>query len=68
MKLEKLDFVMIVSFASGVIFFILFATTDRKSYFFYPCITLLVISIISFFANIIMQKVQKRKKIREIPE
>lgn len=62
MKLEKLDFVIRLSLASGLIFLIFFVIY-RENYLFYPCITLLAITIISFFANVIMQKIQKRKEI-----
>jgi len=67
MRFKKLEYVMALSFVGGAIFLIIFAI-DRKSYFFYPCIVLLAITIISYFADIIMQKAQKRKEIKEISE
>ena len=58
--MRKLDYVVVLSFASGVIFFIFFVIY-RKVYLFYPCIAFLAITVISFFADIIMQKVQKKR-------
>jgi len=60
MRMKKLDFIIAISFVCGVIVLI-FSVIYRKNYLFYSCIALLAITIISSFAAIIMQKIEKRR-------